>query len=184
MSNHLEDLTAEWLEFNGYFVRKSVLVGKRDKGGHEGELDVVAVHPHTKHLLHIECSLDADTWETRERRFTAKFERGRRYIAPLFGGLDISPEPDQVALLLSGGGRTQIGGGRIVWVADFIADIMAKLSTRSPFKMAVPSTLPLIRTMQLAAQPTRTRKHTGTLLPTDAVMPEVASEAPDYGTNA
>ena len=44
MSNHLEDLTAEWLEFNGYFVRKSVLVGRRDKGGWEGELDVVAVH--------------------------------------------------------------------------------------------------------------------------------------------
>ena len=177
MSNHLEDLTAEWLEFNGYFVRKSVLVGKRDEGGHEGELDVVAVHPHTKHLLHIECSLDADTWETRERRFTAKFERGRRYIASLFGGLDINADPDQVALLLSGGLRTHVGGGRIVWLAHFIADILAELSNRSPYKMAVPSTLPLIRTMQLAAQPTRKRKHAGSLLPTDAVMPRMASEA-------
>ena len=176
MSNHLEDLTAEWLEFNGYFVRKSVLVGKRDKGGHEGELDVVAVHPHTKHLLHIECSLDADTWETRERRFTAKFERGRRHIASLFGGLDINADPDQVALLQLGGGpRTQVGGGRIIWVADFVADILAKLSTRSPDRMAVPSTLPLIRTMQYAAQPSRKRKLSGTLLPTDTLLLEMAS---------
>ena len=166
MSNHLEDLTAEWLEFNGYFVRKSVLVGKRDKGGHEGELDVVAVHPLTKHLLHIECSLDADTWEVRERRFTAKFERGRRHIASLFGGLDIDLDPDQVALLQLGGGpRTHVGSGRIVWVADFIADVLADLSSRSPDRMAVPSTLPLIRTMQLAAQPIRKRKLVGGLLP-------------------
>lgn len=164
MSNHLEDLTAEWLEFRGYFVRKSVLVGKRDKGGHEGELDVVAVHPHTKHLLHIECSLDADKWETRERRFTAKFERGRRHIASLFGGLNIDANPDQVALLQLGGSTyTHVGGGRIVWVSDFIADILAELRTRSPDKMAVPSTLPLIRTMQLAAQPSRKRKLSGGL---------------------
>lgn len=178
MSNHLEDLTAEWLEFNGYFVRKSVLVGKREKGGHEGELDVVAVHPDTKHLLHVECSLDADTWETRERRFTAKFERGRRHIVSLFGGLDIDAEPDQVALLQLGGGpRTHVGGGRIVWVADFIADILAGLSTRSPDKMAVPSTLPLIRTMQLAAQPARKRKLAACLLPRNTPTSLIESEA-------
>lgn len=170
VSNHLEDLTAEWLEFNGYFVRKSVLVGKRAKGGFEGELDVVAVHPRTKHLLHVECSLDADPWEKRELRFTAKFERGRRYIAPLFEGLDLGIAPDQVALLQFGGGaRTHVGTGRIVWVADFVADILAQLRTRSPDRMAVPSTLPHIRTMQLAAQPSRLRKHQGYLLPTETL---------------
>jgi hypothetical protein len=167
VANHLEDLTAEWLEFNGYFVRKSVLVGKRDKGGWEGELDVVAVHPATKHLLHIECSLDAHTWDKRETRFTAKFERGRRYIGDLFAGLGIENEPDQVALLgLGGGPRTHIGGARIVWVADLVADILAKLSTRRFDKSAVPSTLPLLRTMQLAAQPARQRKLASGLLPT------------------
>ena len=164
MSNHLEDLTAEWLEYNGYFVRKSVLVGKRERGGFEGELDVVAVHPQTKHLLHVVCSLDADPWAKREVRFAGKFDRGRRFIASLCGGLEIASEPDQVALLQFGGGeRTQVGGGRIVWVVDLVADMMSVLKTRSPAKMAVPSTLPLLRTMQLAAQPVRRRKITAPL---------------------
>lgn len=168
MANHLEDLTAEWLEFNGYFVRKSVLVGKREKGGFEGELDVVAVHPQTKHLLHVECSLDADPWPKRELRFTGKFDRGRRFIASLFAGLDVKSDPDQVALLqFGGGGRTHVGGGRIIWVADMVADMIEMLKTRSPARMAVPSTLPLLRTMQLAAQPPRRRKSGAPLLPVD-----------------
>jgi hypothetical protein len=166
MSNHLEDLTAEWLEYNGYFVRKSVLVGKRPNGGFEGELDVVGLHPQTRHLIHIECSLDADTWDRREERFTAKFERGRRYIASLFNGLDIDTDPDQVALLQFGGGmRTQLGGARIIWVSDFVSDMMALLRSRSPDKRAVPSTLPLLRSIQLAAQPPKNRKSAGYLIP-------------------
>ncbi|MBA4760657.1 hypothetical protein [Sphingomonas sp.] len=166
MSNHLEDLTAEWLEYNGYFVRKSVLVGKRDKGGFEGELDVVGLHPQTRHLIHIECSLDADPWAKRELRFSGKFDRGRRYIMPLFDGLDLDVVPDQIALLqFGGGGRNSIGGGRIVWVRDFIQEILSVLSTRSPDKMAVPSTLPLVRTMQLAAQAVRKSPAQTTLLP-------------------
>jgi hypothetical protein len=169
MSNHLEDLTAEWLEFNGYFVRKSVLVGKRDKGGFEGELDVVAVHPQTRHLLHVECSLDAHPWAKREHRFQGKFERGRRYIPALFDGLDLHSQPDQVALLQLGGGeRTHVGGGRILWVADLVTEILAVLRNRPPDKMAVPSTLPLLRTMQLAAQPARRRKLADALLPSGA----------------
>ena len=31
--NHLEQLTAEWYEFRGYFVRRNVQVGRRLKEG-------------------------------------------------------------------------------------------------------------------------------------------------------
>jgi hypothetical protein len=34
----LEQLVAEWYEFQGYFVRRNVRVGRRLKGGHDGEL--------------------------------------------------------------------------------------------------------------------------------------------------
>ena len=152
MSNHLEQLTAEWLEFRGYFVRQSVLVGPRDRGGYEGELDIVAVNPSTGHLLHVECSLDALSWEKREERFAAKFERGRRYVPSLFTGLDLPSNLDQVGLfLMAGGVRKEVGGGRVVRVADFICEITNYLSRFRPEKSAVPSGLPLLRTLQLAA---------------------------------
>jgi len=38
--NYLEQLVAEWYEFNGYVVRRDVLVGRRPRGGYERELDV------------------------------------------------------------------------------------------------------------------------------------------------
>ena len=76
-SNFLEELVAEWYEYQEYFVRRNVLVGKRVRGGYESELDVVAFHPTKKHLVHIETSMDTQSWEQREQRFAKKFEAGR-----------------------------------------------------------------------------------------------------------
>ena len=42
MPNFLEQLVREWYEYQGYFVRQNVNVGKRAKGGYECELDIVA----------------------------------------------------------------------------------------------------------------------------------------------
>lgn len=165
MSNHLEQLIAEWQEHCGYFVRQCVLVGKRDKGGFEGELDIVALNPSTRHLLHVECSLDADPWEKRETRFGAKFERGRKYVPSLFAGLDLPATLDQVALLqFRGGDRNILAGARLIWVADFIAEMMEPLSLRPPDKAAIPSTLPLLRTLQLAAHCGSSRGRDGKLI--------------------
>jgi hypothetical protein len=54
--NHLEDLAAEWYQFQGFFVRRNVQVGKRLRGGYDCELDVVAFHPAERRLIHIEPS--------------------------------------------------------------------------------------------------------------------------------
>jgi hypothetical protein len=171
LSNHLEDLVGEWLEYNGYFVRKSVLVGPRSNGGFEGELDVVGFNPLHRHVVHIECSLDADPWARREARFEAKFARGRKHIPTLFHGLEDHTVIDQVALLqLGGGDRAQLGGGRLIWVSDFVRDILDRLAPLSPNKRAVPSTLPLLRTLQLAAQRTKVAKATHRpLIPVDMI---------------
>ena len=173
MSNHLEQLTAEWLEYRGYFVRQSVLVGPRAKGGYEGELDIVGVNPATGHLIHVECSLDADSWPQRETRFAAKFERGRRYVSSLFNGLNLPQELDQVGLfLMAGGSRTEVGGGRVVRVADFICEVTIHLKKYRPEKSAVPSGLPLLRTLQLAA-------HFGSPIPGGArLIPDAYALAP------
>ena len=62
-------------------------VGKRVKGGYDCELDVVAFCPQRQHLVHVEPSMDANTWAEREARYAKKFEAGRKYIPGLLPGL-------------------------------------------------------------------------------------------------
>jgi hypothetical protein len=97
--NYLEQLLAEWYEYQGYFLRRNVMVGKREKGGYECELDIVAFNPGKNHLIQIEPSIDADSWKRREERYLKKFEAGRKYIPQLFHGFDIPEKIDQVAVL-------------------------------------------------------------------------------------
>ncbi|TCZ85031.1 hypothetical protein [Lysobacter sp. N42] len=82
--NWLEQLVAEWYEYQGYFVRRNVLVGRRANGGWECELDVVAFHPGLRPLVHIEPSMDSNSWEVRAQRYARRFEAGRRHIPKLF----------------------------------------------------------------------------------------------------
>jgi hypothetical protein len=155
MVNFLEQLVAEWYEFRGYFVRRNVRVGPRAEGGHVGELDVVAFNPGSRHLVHIEPSTDADSWERREQRFAKKFEAGRKYIPSLFTGFDL-PEGvkiEQIALLVFGSSKSRelLAGGRLLMIGDFMEEIRAELSTRSIASAAVPEQFYLLRTLQFAA---------------------------------
>jgi hypothetical protein len=78
--SHLEELLAEYYEWLGHVVKCNAQVGKLAHGGWEMELDVVAYEPRANHLLHLEPSLDADSWEKREKRFVKKFQAGQKYI--------------------------------------------------------------------------------------------------------
>lgn len=154
--NHLEQLVAEWLQYNGYYVRVSVQVGPRPRGGFEGELDVVGINFAHQHLIHVECSLDALSDAKRQERFELKFERGRRFIKDVFRGLALPDEPEQIAVLqFASGNVRRIGGARLVTVRELIHEIYAGLEGTSPYSKAVPSNLPLLRTLQLAADATR-----------------------------
>ncbi len=123
--NYLEQLVSEWYEFKGYFVRRNIKVGKRAKGGYEGELDVVAFHPSKKHLVHIEPSLDAHRWDKREERFAKKFAAGRKHISKIFEGFDLPTDIEQIALLVlpSKGNRLTLGGGKLVTLAELLEEI-------------------------------------------------------------
>ena len=81
--NYLEQLVAEWYEYQGYFVRQNILDGKRDKGGYAGELDVIAFSPTLNHLVHVEPSMYADSWARMEESYLKKFQLGRQYIPTL-----------------------------------------------------------------------------------------------------
>jgi hypothetical protein len=152
--NHLESLVAEWYEFNGYFVRRNVKVGRRPRGGWECELDVVAFSPEKGSLVHIEPSLDADTWPERERRYAKKFEAGRKYVPGLFPGIPIPNEIEQLALFVYGGTDVSrdLAGGRVVFVREFLEEVRKELTGRRVSEAAVPETFPLLRTLQFACE--------------------------------
>lgn len=153
-SNFLEQLVAEWYEYRGYFVRRNAHVGPRAKGGYECELDVIALHPEKKHLVHVEASTDASTWDERERRFAKKFEAGRKYLRPLFRGLDLPGEIEQIAVLVFGSmkNRSTLAGARMLLAADLLREITEGLRSTDIRSSMVPEQYPLLRTVQFVVQ--------------------------------
>lgn len=153
MTNFLESLISEWYEYQGYFLRRNIKVGKRSAGGYEGELDVVAFHPSRAHLVHIESSMDALSWAKREERFRMKFEIGQKYIPNLLVGLNIPATIECIAVIGMGKTetRTAIGGGRLVMIGSMMADIRACLKTKPIPTDAVPEQFPMLRSLQFAA---------------------------------
>ena len=150
--NHLETLTAEWLAYNGYFVRTAVKVGKRAKGGWDGELDVVGFYPAHRHFLHVECSIDAHTWEKREKTFERKFAIGREHARDLFSGMELPTALDQVVVhgyATAPDHHRELGGGRLVTSQELTAEIITGIPA-TIWTNAVPENYPLLRTLQFA----------------------------------
>lgn len=154
MINFLEELVAEWYEFQGYFVRRNVRVGHRPGGGWISELDVVAFHPEKKALVQVEPSMGAQSWDKREKEFAKKFEAGKKFIPALFAGLDLPPKIDQIAIIGWGEklGRSTIGGGRLILIRDLMVDIREALKDRAIESAAVPEQYVILRSLQYAAQ--------------------------------
>lgn len=152
--NVLEQLCSEWYDYQGYFVRRNTLVGPRKSGGFECELDVVAFHPTTMRIIHIEPSMDADSWTERERRYRKKFEAGRTYIPYMIPGFKRGMAIEQIALfgLLKRRARGELAGGRVWVMADLLQVIVKELHLRRVANEAVPEQLPLLRTIQFMCE--------------------------------
>lgn len=153
-ANYLEQLIAEWYEYQGYFVRRNVLVGKRAKGGYECELDVVAYHPEKVRLLHIEPSMDAASWDKREQRYRKKFEAGRTYIPDLFRGMELPPEIEQIAVLVfaSKQNHQTLGGGKLVLAHELLEEIFSDLKFKHLSSSAIPEHLSILRSFQFVTE--------------------------------
>jgi hypothetical protein len=153
-NNFLEQLVSEWYEYRGYFVRRNVRVGRRQRGGYQAELDLVAFHPQTRHLVHVEPSMDAESWEKRERRFRKKFEAGRHHIPDLFPGLDLPQEIEQLAILAfaSKVNHPTLGGAKVLLVSELMREIIEHLSDKRIAEDAVPEHHALLRTLQFVIE--------------------------------
>lgn len=152
-TNFLEQLAAEWYEYRGFFVRRNVKVGKLTKGGHAGELDVVAFHPVEKRLVHVETSMASMKWTERETEFSRKFKAGKTYIPALFAGLEPLPEIEYVALIGIGSDKKHatVGGGKVQPVCDLLREIREKIPHEFS-SQAVPEQYMILRTLQFAAE--------------------------------
>jgi len=152
--NYLEQLVAEWYEFQGYFVRRNIRVGPRPNGGYNCELDVVAFNPQEGKLVHIEPSMDAHTWAVREQRFANKFLAGRTHIPALFAGVTLPETIEQIALLgyASTQNHTTVGGGRIMLVPELLVEILRKLRDLPILSGAVHEQFPILRTLQFVSE--------------------------------
>jgi hypothetical protein len=105
--SHLEDLIVEYYDWQGYLVKRNIKVGRLGHGGWEGELDVVAYHPLNKHLIHLEPSVDADTWATREKGSKRSLHRAKSTFFLMFslGSMLVR------LLSVKGGGKVYQQGG-------------------------------------------------------------------------
>lgn len=150
--NHLETLIAEFLDWQGYLVRRNTKVGPLAHGGFAMELDVVGYNPHTNHLVHYEPSIDGHSWAKREERFAVKFERARQYILPeLFSWLPKNTPIDQVAICVTHpADRETVGGARLQSLDEFVGEVRAAvMQVGTANQAAISETYPLLRTLQL-----------------------------------
>jgi hypothetical protein len=150
--SHLENLLHEYYLWQGYTVCRNIKVGRLAHGGYEGELDIVAYHPGTKHLIHLEPSIDGHSWSTRESRYLKKFQSGKKYIfKDVFPWLDPNTALDQVAILVScPASRTELAGGKVRTIDQFVQEIRDRVVQEGLMSSrAIPEQFPLLRTIQL-----------------------------------
>jgi hypothetical protein len=148
--NHLEELVSEYFEWKDYFVKKNINVGKRTAGGYEMELDLIAYNPHENHLIHIETSLDAYSWQIREERYAKKFSIGRKYIFDeVFPWLDRNIVIDELIIGINKTQDGKLNGVNITTVDDYMSKIIKDVKDMGKAaKNAIPQKYPMLRTIQ------------------------------------
>ena len=169
--NHLEAIITEYLEWQGFFVRTNIQVGKLEKGGFAGELDIVAYKPdEPRRLLHIEPSLAALGTAGQKAECVSKIRRGREYIlAEVFPWLaDAGLRLEQFAVLPSlPGGENAVSDGRLMTVDQLFSEIRARVAAQGrAVNAAIPEAFSLLRTIQFTEM-----GYTGRLRLPDAPRP-------------
>ena len=149
--NFLESLVAEWYEYSGYFVRSNPRARKRQKGGWDVELDVLAYSPSDQRLIHIETSGDANSWQERKERFLKKkFILSHKEYELLIGSS--VKQIEKIAIVGWSPTRNDLNWRddiKVVLIPQLLEKITTKLKETSPLKQAVPESFPLLRAMQM-----------------------------------
>jgi Holliday junction resolvase-like predicted endonuclease len=149
--NFLEQLVAEWYQYEGYLVRSNVRYGRRRRGGWVGEIDVIAFRPETEEFIHIEASTDSDSWEKRKKVFNKKFSDAKEYYLETFSFKNRHIRPKKVVIVgLSKSREPNPLGEDIQYISipDFIQMISVEMRRKNPKNDIMPESYPLMRAIQ------------------------------------
>lgn len=149
---HLEVLVAEYLDWQGFLVKRNVKVGRLAHGGWEGELDVVGYKPDEQRIIHYELSLDASPWSVREARYEKKMKAGREHVRKtLFPWLPPTVNLEQIAAFPTIGTRTMVAGAKLITVDALVQEVVTAISKQGrAASNAISEYYPLLRAIQLA----------------------------------
>lgn len=150
--NVLEELAKEYYEYiKEYFVRTNVRFNKLDNGGYEGEIDVLSYDPKEKKLIHLECSMGAESnavgYEKAEKKFPDNLDYKNIYpdntldfkkVEKIF----IFKQTKELNDIIMPEGITSVNLGA------FIREVYSSINTDIMNKI-IPEAYPLLRTMQL-----------------------------------
>ncbi len=151
--NVLEELAKEYYEYiKGYFVRMNVRFNKREKkGGYEGEIDILAYAPNERKLIHLECSMGAESndkgFNNAKKKFPDNIDYKSLYpINTLYfekvEKIFIFKQTKNLNDIIMPEGVTSVNLGA------FIRKVYSSINTDIMNKI-IPETYPLLRTMQL-----------------------------------
>ena len=151
MANHLETLISQYYDWRGWVVKKNVKVGRRNRGGYEGELDVVAYDPQSGNVIHYEPSTDATTWANRETKYRRKFDLGKKFISEVIPGLRPGFKLEQVAVFFQvPEHRRAFLCGKAMSIDELVKMIRDDIEKRGRVgKNAIPEQYDLLRMIQL-----------------------------------
>lgn len=149
MANYLESLATEWYQYQGYWVHRNVRPRHHGAKDTRAEIDVVALHPLRKHLVHLELSAGAFE-EDSLARYAKKFGALADIVPELFPGVPGPFAVERLAVWEVGpSGRVTEQGFTILSLPQFLAPIREMLTSRDYMVNAVPEQFPILRTIQM-----------------------------------
>jgi Holliday junction resolvase-like predicted endonuclease len=101
VENFLEELAAEYYEFNGYWIKKNTRYERE-------EFDVFAMKK--DEFIHVECDGSSDTVEVIRKRLLGKFKRANKHYEQLFGLKDVQ-KVKKIAIVGRTNKEFKIGSG-------------------------------------------------------------------------
>ncbi len=156
-TNFLEQLISEYFEYNGYFTKSNIKIRKRNRGGYDREIDILAYCPKNDYVYHIETSFALVGWEREIEIFKKKFDIKIVEYADILG---LNPERIKIfkrAIILEVPKKDRKNkkiefqsktDAKLLSIGEFMDIVKYKLQKFKPINKAVPQNLPLLRAIQ------------------------------------